>query len=102
MKCLLDNEYAPTTFSWGFIDATFETTVRTFLPWTDSIFKHYGKEYETVPCSGRLGYLLESLFPVVSPRTRQMLMETTSQWTAYFDNSAHGGDPISAVPSVPT
>ena len=97
MKYLLDNQYAPTTFSWGFIDAPFDRTIDTFVSWSVSIFKHYRIEYEVVRYQGSLTNLLAQLFPVTAPCRREMLTSTASGWTAYFDNFRNGGDPISRV-----
>jgi len=97
MKYLLDNQYAPTTFSWGFIDAPFEQSVDKFLSWTESVFKYYDLGYEVVRNRGSLPHLLDALFPVTTPANREMLVETPSQWSAYFDNDSNQGDPISRV-----
>jgi hypothetical protein len=97
MKHLLDNQYAPTTFCLGFVEAPFRTVVDAFVQWMDRVFNDFELEYEVVSQSGGLVELLESLFPVRSPTDRQMLIETRSSWTAYFDNGAIGSDPYSAV-----
>lgn len=97
MKYLLDNQYAPTTFSWGFIHAPFPQTTKTFLSWSDSVFKQFDLEYDVLHCHGSLPELLEKLFPVSSPSNREILMATHSAWTAYFDNGSNQGDPFSRV-----
>lgn len=97
MKYLLDNQFAPTTFSWGFVNAPFQRTTDTFLSWNASINKNFEIKEDVVRCNGPLTTLLDGLFPVCGPRTRQMLIETSSKWTAYFDNFVRGGDPISTV-----
>jgi hypothetical protein len=102
MKYLLDNQYAPTTFSWGFVDAPFTHTTDAFLSWSASINTRYGINEDVVRYNGTLTTMLDGLFPVCGPRTCQMLTETSSNWTAYFDNFLRGADPISAVSQLCT
>ena len=97
MKYLLENEYAPTTFRWGFVESPFDEVIGAYRTWMCQVSKPYGIQLSEQRLEGGLNELLEHLYPVVSPRTRQMLIETNSHWTAYFDNASHGGDPISAV-----
>jgi len=100
MKYLLDNRYAPTTFSWGFIEATLEDTMRAFTSWYHRISASQGVQHDFLHCSGELSDLLLKLFPVTAPQSREMLTETRSSWTAYFDNLMDGGDPTSTVSTI--
>lgn len=97
MKFLLDNQYAPTTFCWGFVEAPFESATSVFESWSASTFGRYGIAFETVRYKGTLAVLLDKLYPVTGPANREMLMETKLEWTAYFDNMWNGGDPVSRV-----
>jgi len=97
MKCLLDNQYAPTTFNIGFVEAPFEAVLQWFVAWHKSLAASFKIGLSTIDVAGALPDLLAQLFPVAAPSDREMVVETRSTWTAYFDNSLISGDATSRV-----
>jgi hypothetical protein len=53
----------------------------------------------SLPDQPLLGHL-EALLPFEMPYTRRLLVGTASGWTAVFDNSRGGGDPLPAVAMI--
>ena len=51
-----------------------------------------GDRLETTEVDGALADALGKLLPFTGPGTRELFINTTSEWIAYFDNSV-GGDP---------
>ena len=96
MKYLLDNELAPLTFSWGFIEGPLSKVADYWVPWTKGI--HGSVETEVLMAT--LPTALRKLEPLITPHSRELLLSTRSQWVAYFDNGKHGGDPQSRVGHV--
>lgn len=92
MKYLLDNQLAPVTFGIGFVEAPFDRVSRFFVPWSTAILESYGLEHSVSVLQGTLKDLLAGLFPVTTPPSRDLLIETSRGWTACFDNSFIGGN----------
>lgn len=90
---LLDGRFAPLTLSWGFLEKSLEESWRVHESWRAENFG----PIESVLLDGSLDVLLRNLEPLTVPKTRELLAETQSDWTAYFDNSANGGDPPSTI-----
>jgi len=84
MRHLLENRFAPVTFTIGFLEADI-TRVSAFLEsWRDSINRR-----QRVKCvSASLADMLKALAPVTYPETKELLVVTDSTWTAYFVNSS--------------
>lgn len=93
VRPLFDNEFAPLTYSIGFLEAPIDKVVAALEKWRRSHFKSISIEAVADPLPGAL-LLLE---PLSMPRRRELLFSTTSRWTAYFDNGMRGGDPASAI-----
>jgi len=93
MKVLLDNMMAPVTFAWGFLEADLQTAGNALLQWRQS----HVKAVEMTAVAGLLQEVLHHLEPLSTPHRAELLLQTKSQWTAYFDNGAKGGDPTSAI-----
>lgn len=86
-------ELAPLTFAWGFLEAPFHT-VRAALM---SQLEVNTPKVEVMDYEGTLDELLQKLVPLTIPPTKELLTRTVSQWTAYFDNGAQGGEPSNRV-----
>jgi len=118
MKTLLNNELAPLTFSWGFVEAPLERVADELVRWRSEPIKTLVKvgkspkggdlvewqptgQFATVEvhkADGSFRELLLKLPPLCQIPCRELLVSTGSNWTAYFDNGRQGGDPGSPVP----
>jgi len=93
MMTLLCDELAPVTFKIGFLQAPFETVCRAFLEWKG---RHLGR-IESKRVSQPFREVLAELEPLTTVPRRWLLLPTSGDWTAYFDNSATGPDPTASV-----
>src|SRR5690242_17230408 len=93
MKLLLDNKFAPLTFSWGFLEAPLDKAADTFLAWRKTIYP----KVERKPLPAPLPVALLELQPLTTPPTRELLLATSSPWVAYFNNGARVHDAASPV-----
>jgi hypothetical protein len=93
MRNLLDRRFAPLTYAWGFIEAPLQSVNDALFKWRSS---HLSK-VTTSSFKSSLEKALHRLEPLTMPPRRELLMQTESPWTAYFDNAAAGGDPASPV-----
>ena len=93
MKTLLNNEFAPLTFSWGFLEAPLDSILPMFVDWRRS----HSRGVKVMEVSGSLTDALCQLQPLLGPPTRELLFSTRSKWVAYFDNGASGGDPFPPI-----
>lgn len=93
MKALLDGRFAPLTLSWGFLRRPLRDVEEQLIRWRAS----HNRQLEALHLEGVLETALSALEPLTVPRTRELLVSTESEWTAYFDNGANGGDPVAAV-----
>ena len=91
MSCLAlwSNLYAPTTYHWGFLRTDHATFTDALQEWR----KELGRRHEARRGIGELFVPLSFLNPLTMPPTREAIIQTDSEWTAYFDNSILGGDP---------
>ncbi len=96
MKLLLDNELAPLTFSWGFIEKPLPEVAQVLVEWRRGL----NLTMESTPVDGSFRELLLKLPPLCQMHYRELLIATDSNWTAYFDNGQQGGDPGSPVSVV--
>jgi hypothetical protein len=90
---LLGERYAPLTFTIGFLRAPLSDVRCEFKKWSDEL----GKEVAESKVSCSLSDSLHLLEPLTTIRTRQLLLSTKSEWTAYFENRIVGGDAVSVV-----
>src|SRR5262245_47625340 len=97
MKYLLDNTFAPVTFTWGFIELALDHAAKSHQEWLRSLKEPSSHELATVTTTACLKDHLLSLFPVSTPPRRELMITTRGSWTAYFDNSSIGGNAASAV-----
>jgi hypothetical protein len=93
MQTLLNNELAPLTFSWGFLESPLEPVTSALTRWRES----HSSSVSTQPVFGTLREALVRLQPLSIPPTKELILSTKSSWTAYFDNGVQGGEPTTAV-----
>lgn len=93
MKGLLDNQFAPLTFTWGFVQVPFPEYVRAFSAW----WRELSIEFDVELISEELASAFLHLQPLQTPQNKYLLTETTSDWTAVFSNGLRTGDVISPV-----
>lgn len=93
MISLLENRYAPLTFSWGFLKVPVDEVKEKLFNWRKSLSSSVSVESinDTLPHS------LLKLPPLTIPPQRELILSTHSPWTAYFDNGARGGEPQNTV-----
>lgn len=89
MVSLLENRFAPITFACAFIEAPMSLACETIVKWRQG--HQIGVKEESIEAP--LSIALHFLEPLTTLRRRELLVSTASSWTAYFDNSARGGDP---------
>jgi hypothetical protein len=88
VKTLLNNRFAPITFEFGFIEAPVAVVADFIVQWTEGL----SRPVVARQLSCALPDALQQIEPLTMPPTRQLLAETRSPWTAYFDNSVIGTD----------
>jgi hypothetical protein len=97
VKTLLNDEFAPLTYQVGFLEATLENALEVFLKWQSEIGAEFDRQPRHERLAGSLRQALARLEPLTTPPTKVLLMETRSQWTAFFDNGLRVSDPESPV-----
>ena len=93
MKTLLSNQFAPTTFCYGFMENTLSTLTEAIIQWKQS----NALPVESILLSGPISAMLPRLEPLTFPHRRELIVPTDSTWTCYFDNGTRGTDPFSTV-----
>jgi hypothetical protein len=93
MKALLDNRFAPITFSWGFVEAPFEEYSTAFISWWNQL----SISFNSVGFDEDFSKALLRLEPLQSPQNRYLIVETKSRWTAIFSNGLRANDVASPV-----
>jgi len=93
MKYLLDNELAPLTFEWGFIEAPADAVRSAYLRWQKTILQ----TVTVVPVNLPLADALRQLEPLDNGSQRVLFLSTMAGWTACFDNGVRGGNPSTFV-----
>jgi hypothetical protein len=93
MMTLLDNKLAPLTFSVGFLNCSFVKVLEVCLQWKRQNYRSIESKEIASPLLDEL-VELQPLTPI--PR-RWLLVPTTSDWVAYFDNGLRGPDPAPFV-----
>ena len=94
MNQLLDNRFAPITFSCGLLQCRFDRVAAAFRDWGR---RNAESDATFTDGRGSLDHGLQHLLPLTTPQTRRLWIETSSKWVAYFDNSRSGSDPHSVV-----
>lgn len=99
---LLNNEFAPVTFEFGFVESSFSSLCDAFQEWFKTIhgkFPNLRTEFTTI--TAPLTTALLSLEPLTNPSDRYLLVETNSNWTAVFANGLRVNDVASATGYLP-
>jgi hypothetical protein len=102
MKALLDNRFAPVTFTIGFVESHFAEFSQAFIQWEDQLDEKFGTQTETKSFRVSLSESLLALEPLTTPLDRYLLTETRSGWSAIFANGLRGNDVFSPVSYLPT
>jgi len=93
MRLLLDDQLAPITSEYGFVEAEASLVADWFRAWEQRTQAERGIEMLATEASGSLTDLLLGLLPLTSMEPRRFLfIQTHSSWTAYFDNWWLGSD----------
>lgn len=99
---LLNNEFAPVTFEFGFVEASFSSLCDAFQEWFKTIDgKSPNLRAEFTTITAPLTTALLSLEPLTNPSDRYLLVETNSNWTAVFANGLKVNDVASATGYLP-
>jgi len=102
MKALLDNRFAPLTFTWGFVESPFSQFSEAFIQWQDKLDAKFGTRTERKNFRAPLSESLLALEPLTTPLDRYLLTETRSGWSAIFANGLRVNDVYSPVSYLPT
>ena len=94
---LLDNSYAPITFSFGFVQRPLAQFSEAFISWQNKIFSKSAGGFEFTHFSAPLPAALLRLEPLTTPLDRYLLVETRSNWSAIFSNGLRVNDVFSPV-----
>lgn len=93
MKLLLDGKLEPITSEFGFVQAPPDIVAGWWLQREATIQRERGGGVDSRSVSGDLVETLSCLLPLTSvERRRVLLVATSSEWTAVFDNGWQGGD----------
>jgi hypothetical protein len=94
MKTLLSERFAPTTSSIGFLQLGLDETTEALAGWRRSLL--HGKV--SIEEAGVFPECLCLLEPLTGgARPRELLVNASDGWTAYFDCSLRGTDAVSTV-----
>jgi hypothetical protein len=94
---LIKNEFAPVTFRFGFVEASFPSLCDAFEQWHRDIDAKFAVKTEFSNIVAPLEIALLSLQPLTTPLDRYLLVETKSNWTAIFANGLRVNDVFSPV-----
>jgi hypothetical protein len=91
-RLLLDDRLAPITSDLGFVQAPVDVTTESLVRWQQSNHGAHGGSFRIRTVHGDLQGLLEALLRLTTRQRRRYLLLPTAapEWTAYFDNGAHG------------
>lgn len=94
MKTLLDDRFAPITSSIGYLRQDLDSAADALIRWRRELF--------TVVESVQMMAALPECLPLLEPltggaRPRELLVEVSGGWTAYFDCSLRGTDAVSTI-----
>jgi hypothetical protein len=96
-RTLLGQDFVPLTHQVGFFEASFDQMLQVFLEWQSKLGAELGRQAKHELLVGSLPDTLKHLQPLTTPPNKALLIETHSQWTAFFDNGLRISDPESAV-----
>jgi len=89
----LNPDLPPITFRIGFLKSPIATVQEAFLRWRAPHFQ----SLQAQECQIPLKDALLGLQPLTALPRRWLLVPTSNEWVAYFDNGIRGSDPVSAV-----
>lgn len=102
LRPLLNNDFAPVTFRFGFIETSFSSLCDAFQEWFRTIDAKYPNlRTEFTPIAAPLPKALLTLEPLTNPSDRYLLAETKSSWTAVFANGLRVNDVASPTGYLP-
>jgi hypothetical protein len=90
MSFLINNDFAPVTFRFGFVETSFPSLCAAFEQWHRSIDAKYGVKTELRAIVAPLATALLSLEPLTTPLDRYLLVETRSNWTRNIRKRTEG------------
>ena len=97
----IKNEFAPVTFSFGSVEASFASLCDAFEQWRKEIDAKFSVKTEFRNIVAPLETALLSLQPLTTPLDGYLLVETKSNWTAIFANGLRVNDVSSPVHYLP-
>jgi len=97
----IKNEFAPVTFRFGFVEASFASLCDAFEQWHKEINAKFAVKTEFSNIVAPLETALLSLQPLTTPLDGYLLVETKSNWTAIFANGLRVNDVFSPVSYLP-
>jgi len=97
MKTLLSNKFAPITFTFGFVESSFDLFSEAFVSWRGDLDARFKTRTETAHFVAPLDEALKRLEPLTDPLDRYVLVETRSNWTGIFSNGLRVNDVSSPV-----
>ena len=80
----------PVTHDFGLIQAPIEKVVAELRAWHAS----FGTQYSRTDVAKSLADAFESLLPLANSKMRKLLVETDSDWVAFYQNGIQGSDPF--------
>jgi len=102
MKALLENKFAPITFTCGFIEYPFAKLSQAFARWQNELDAKFGTQTELSRFRASLSDALLRLEPLTTPLDRYLWIETRSDWSAIFSNGLRVNEWASPVSDVST
>jgi hypothetical protein len=99
MISILAPEYAPITFSIGFLEAPLDAVSDEYIAWQKEISAKGYPPITTKVVTGVFPTILQHLEPLGAPAFKTLFVPTHSaRWkTAYFDGFRRGGDPFGPI-----
>lgn len=103
MKYLLDNQFAPLTFTWAFIEDSIKNIIDCLVNFQKEIDKrqNYTTEVKLEYIECNLVDALKLMEPLTSIGNIYLWLTTKSKWTAHFSNGINGADPVSLLFNIP-
>ena len=102
MNSLLNNDFAPITFRFGFIEVPFPALSDAFIHWFRTLGEKQDLKTDFRTFDAPLASAFSTLEPLTTPLDRYLLVETASRWTAIFANGLRVNDVCSPVSYLPT
>lgn len=95
---LCNDQYAPITTEFGFIECEIETAKNSYVHWQREIQAARGVRVNSREIYGDFKSRIFNLLPLTSVEHRRTLfLPTAGNWVAYLDNGYRGTDVFSAV-----